>query len=114
MEITWHEPVVRVAVADRGGPTEPQVIEDPAAEHGRGLLLVHGLSVRTGTCGDRRGRLVWADIRWDGAAPTTPAAPGDPYETVIREGETALARRFAGVPAWFGRSTLQWGRVARG
>ena len=107
-EITWHAPMVRVAVADCGGPTEPQVIEDVAAEHGRGLLLVRGLSVRTGTCGDRRGRLVWADVRWDGAAPVVPAAGGDPYQAAIRDGEAALARRFARVPAWFGRSTLQW------
>ncbi len=107
VEITWYESVVRVAVADSGGPTEPRVIED-AAEHGRGLLLVRGLSMRTGVCGDRRGKLVWADVRWDGAASAVPAAAGDPYEAAIRDGEAALARRFAGVPAWFGRSTLQW------
>jgi len=108
VEITWHEPVVRVAVADRGGPTEPQVIEDPAAEHGRGLLVVRGLSVRTGVSGDHRGRLVWADVRWEGTVPAATATASDPYEAAIREGEVALARRFAGVPAWFGRSTLQW------
>lgn len=107
VEISRLEPIVRVAVADGGGPTEPQVIEDPTAEHGRGLLLVRGLSVRTGVCGDHRGRLVWADVRWADSPPAA-AAPGDPYEAAIREGETALARRFAGVPAWFGRSTLQW------
>lgn len=107
VEITWHEPVVRVAVADGGGPTEPQVIEDPAAEHGRGLLVVRGLSVRTGVSGDHRGRLVWADVRWEGTVPAASSA-GDPYEAAIRDGEAALARRFAGVPAWFGRSTLRW------
>jgi hypothetical protein len=63
-EVTWQDAVVRVAVADSGGPTEPHVIEDPCGERGRGLLLVHGLSVRTGVSGDRRGRLVWADVRW--------------------------------------------------
>ena len=102
VEITWHGLVARVAVADSGAPTAPQVIDDPAGEHGRGLLLVRELSVRTGVCGDHRGRLMWADIRWDPVA----AAPADPYETVVREGEAALARRFAGVPTWFGRSTL--------
>lgn len=106
VEVTWLGPVVRVAVADSGGPSEPRVIEDPAAEHGRGLLLVRGLSERTGVCGDHRGRLVWADVRWDGEAPA--AAAHDPYEAVIRDGEAALTRRFAEVPAWFGRSTLQW------
>ena len=108
VEITWHESVVRVAVADSGGPTEPRVIEDQAAEHGRGLVLVRGLSVRTGVRGDHRGRLVWADVRWGCAAPAVPAAASDRYEAAIRDGEAALARCFAGVPAWFGRSTLQW------
>jgi hypothetical protein len=64
VEVTWHPQAERVAVADRGGPSAPRVIDDPVAEHGRGLLLVRGLSVRTGTTGDRRGRLVWADVAW--------------------------------------------------
>ena len=64
IEITWHQQAVRVAVADSGGPDQPRVINDPAAEHGRGMLLVHGLSARTGISGDRRGRLIWADIPW--------------------------------------------------
>ena len=64
VELTWHQLAVRVAVADRGSPGEPRVIDDPAGEHGRGLLLVQGLSVRTGVCGDRRGRMVWADVPW--------------------------------------------------
>jgi hypothetical protein len=98
VEVTWHESVVRVAVADGGGPTEPHVIEDPPAEHGRGLLLVRGLSVRTGVTGDHRGRLVWADIAWDGSN-----APADTL--------AALARRFD-VPAWFGHSTLAWWALA--
>lgn len=106
VEIWWLESVIRVAVGDDGGPTEPQVIEDPEAEHGRGLLLVRGLSVRTGVYGDHRGRRVWADVRWD----TSPLAltAADPSEAAIRDGEAALARRFPGIPAWFGRSTLQW------
>lgn len=108
VEITCHEPVIRVAVADAGGPTEPRVIEDPSADHGRGLLLIRGLSVRTGISGDHRGRLVWADVRWEGMGPAAAAAAGDPYEAAIRDGEAALARRFADVPAWFGRSTLRW------
>jgi hypothetical protein len=56
---------VRIAVTDCGGPARPRVIEDAAAERGRGLLLVRSLSARTGVCGDHRGRLVWADIAWD-------------------------------------------------
>ncbi|HEV2371686.1 MAG TPA: ATP-binding protein [Streptosporangiaceae bacterium] len=110
VEVTLHQGVVRVAVADCGGPAEPQVVNDPRAERGRGLLLVHGLSVRMGTVGDHRGRLVWADVTWPGQdhRPTEP----DPYQTAVRDAEAALARRFAGVPAWFGRSTLAWWAVA--
>jgi len=111
VEVTWYGPVVRIAVADSGAPTRPQVIDDPGGEHGRGLLVVRGLSVRTGVCGDRRGRLVWADVRWDADA-AAPAVAPDAYEAAIHDGEAALARRFAGVPAWFGRATLAWWALA--
>jgi len=74
VEIIWWQSVVRVGVADCGGPAQPQVIEDPAGEGGRGLLLVSCLSSRTGVCGDQRGRLVWADVRWDGPGPASGAA----------------------------------------
>ncbi len=114
VEITWYRPVVRVAVADTGGPAEPHMIDDPAAEHGRGLLVVRGLSVRTGVCGDHRGRLIWADILWDDGGEVGPASPQDRYEAAIGDGQTHLASRFAGVPAWFGRSTLQWWALAGG
>jgi Histidine kinase-like ATPase domain len=67
VEIICQQSAVRVAVTDCGAPGEPHMIDDPAGEHGRGLLVVQGLSVRTGVCGDHRGRLVWADVRWDTA-----------------------------------------------
>jgi anti-sigma regulatory factor (Ser/Thr protein kinase) len=69
VEITWYPTVVRIAVADGGGTRLPRVIEDPGAERGRGLLLVRGLSLRTGARGDHRGRLVWAEVRWDARCP---------------------------------------------
>jgi hypothetical protein len=111
-EVTWHASAVQVAVADGGGPAEPHVIDDPGGEHGRGLLLVRGLSVRTGFTGDQRGRLVWAQIAWDETGSAAPASAQDPYQAAIRDGEATLARRFAGVPAWFGRSTLAWWAMA--
>jgi serine/threonine-protein kinase RsbW len=114
VEITWHQRVVRVAVADGGAAAGPRVVDDPAGEHGRGLLVVRGLAARTGQCGDERGRLVWADVPWGDAGAPWPASPGDGYEAVIREGQAGLASRFAGVPAWFGRSTLQWWALAGG
>ncbi len=112
VEVTWHGAVVRVAVADSGAATGPVEIDDPGSEHGRGLVIVRGLSVRRGACGDHRGRLVWADVRCDGTAAAAAAASPAGQEAAIRDGETALARRFAGVPAWFGRSTLAWWAVA--
>jgi hypothetical protein len=108
VEVVWHRSAVQVAVADRGGPAEPRVIDDPDGERGRGLRLVHGLSVRTGFAGDQRGRWVWAQIAWTGPEGAAAVLPEDPYQLAIRDGEVALARRFAGVPAWFGRATLQW------
>jgi anti-sigma regulatory factor (Ser/Thr protein kinase) len=66
VEVTWHESVIRVTVADRGAAQGPQVIQVPMAEHGRGLLVVSGLAARSGVCGDAGGRQVWADIPWDG------------------------------------------------
>jgi anti-sigma regulatory factor (Ser/Thr protein kinase) len=110
VEITWYRQVVRVAVADDGAPTAPHVIDDLASETGRGLLLVRGLSARLGMCGDQRGRLVWADVPW--AADTAGMSPGA-YEAAIRDDEAALARRFGGVPTWFGRSTLAWWAMTR-
>jgi hypothetical protein len=99
VEITWHGSVVRVAVADDGGPNEPRVIEDQSIESGRGLLLVRGLSLGTGVSGDQRGRLVWADVRWEATDHAAADPSGDPYEAAIRDGEETLARRFGGATA---------------
>jgi hypothetical protein len=114
VEITWHRHVVRVAVADCGAPGGPRVVDNPGGEHGRGLLVVRNLSVRTGVCGDHRGRLVWADVPWGDAGAAEPASPQDRCEVAIRDGQAGLAIRFARVPAWFGRSTLQWWALAAG
>lgn len=53
VEIAWHHHLVRVAVADCGATGAPRLVEDPDGEHGRGLLVVRGLSVRSGVCGDQ-------------------------------------------------------------
>ncbi len=107
-EITWHGSMVQVAVADGGGPAEPHIVADTTAEQGRGLQLVHSLSMRSGWCGDQRGRLVWAHVPWNQPDGEAPLARQDPYQAAIHADETALATRFTGVPAWFGHSTLQW------
>lgn len=113
VEIAWHRTAVRVAVADGGGPAEPRLIDDPVAEHGRGLLLVHGLSLRAGVIGDQQGRLVWAEIPWNAPDAVARESVLDLYEGVIRDGEALLARRFGDVPTWFGRSTLEWWALPR-
>jgi serine/threonine-protein kinase RsbW len=114
VEISWPGEVVQVAVADSGAPGGPRMVDDPASEHGRGLLVVAGLSARTGACGGPEGRVVWAQIPWGGPGAAAPRPGPDPCETVAGAGQAALAGRFAGIPAWFGRSTLQWWALVRG
>jgi Histidine kinase-like ATPase domain len=115
VEIAWYPPsAVRVAVTDDGAADGPRLVDDPAAEHGRGLRVVAALSVRTGACGDQRGRMVWADVPWGEAAGAELASPPAGFEAAISAGETELAGRFAGVPAWFGRFTLRWWALAGG
>lgn len=114
LEVIRQNSAVRVAVEDSGAAGAPQVIDDPAGEQGRGLLVVQGLSVRFGVLGDHRGRTVWAEVPWADADAATSAPAQDPHDAVIRDGLAGLASRFADIPTWFGRSTLQWWGMARG
>jgi serine/threonine-protein kinase RsbW len=107
--VTWHRDAVTVAVTDGGAPRGPHRADDADEEHGRGLILLEGLARRTGTRGDHRGRVVWAEVPW-----TAPVAPADHYEAAIRAGQACLAGRVAVAPAWFGRSTRQWWALASG
>ena len=75
VEITWHDSAVQVTVADGGSPAEPHLIAGPQGEGGRGLLLVHGLSMRSGYTGDQQGRLAWAQIAWNAPSPSRPGRP---------------------------------------
>ncbi|TMR07833.1 ATP-binding protein [Nonomuraea turkmeniaca] len=102
-DLTWHHATVRITVADGGAAGEPHLVDDPMAEHGRGLHLVRQLSVRMGVAGDARGRLVWADIGWSGPRLSSPS---------IAAGQAELARH-TGFVTWFGHSTLQWWALAR-
>jgi hypothetical protein len=108
VEVTWRQSTVHVAVADCGGPAEPKVISDPEAERGRGLLLVQGLSLLTGWAGDVRGRTVWAQIAWPDQGLAILGSVEDPYQTLVGGDKEPLARRFVGMPACFGWSTLAW------
>jgi hypothetical protein len=89
VEVTWRLQMVRVAVADGGAVGEPLLVDDPMGERGRGLLLVRGLAIRVGVCGDHRDRLVWADVRWEqeGGAQL---ASGVELEGMYGAGERAL------------------------
>lgn len=113
VEVAWSPAVVRVAVADGGAPTGPRTIDDPQGEHGRGLLMVDALAVRTGVSGDARGRVMWADIPWAGEGAEDPAGFPDGYESSIRDAEDDLARRYPDMLTWFGRQTLQWWGLPR-
>ena len=146
VELTWQmRPVtVRVAVADSGARTSPHLepgtdplgpgplgIGSPGAgllstdqlgsgqlsEHGRGLRVVRALAERTGVCGDHRGRLVWAEIRWTSDGAVLPDFP-DGYEASLRDIQAVLAARYPEADIWFGRATMQWwaliGRPERG
>lgn len=93
VEVAWRQSMVHVAVTDGGGLDEPRVIEDPNGERGRGLLLVRGLSARTGWTGDERGRVVWAQIPWPGAG-VVPDASGDMRRMTARGNPPALVRPF--------------------
>jgi hypothetical protein len=77
------------------------------SEHGRGLRVVRALAERTGVCGDHRGRLVWAEIRWTAGGTAPPEFP-DGYEASLRDIQAVLAGRYREADIWFGRATMQW------
>jgi serine/threonine-protein kinase RsbW len=56
--------LVSVTVIDSGSESEPRLVADPSAEHGRGLRIVHALSARVAVTGGKQGRLVRADVPW--------------------------------------------------
>jgi serine/threonine-protein kinase RsbW len=114
LEVILREAAVRVAIEDSGAVGAPQVIDDPEGEQGRGLLVVEGLSARFGVLGDHRGRTVWAEVPWGVADVGTSPTPQIPSDATIRDGLAGLASRFANIPTWFGRSTLEWWGLARG
>jgi hypothetical protein len=105
VEITWCGPVVRVAVADGGGPGEPREVDDPGSVHGRGLRVVRGLSVRSGARGDHRGRTVWAEIRWADPGVVAPASPQHQHEA-IQDSQAGPAGGLAAGMTWRGDAAV--------
>jgi anti-sigma regulatory factor (Ser/Thr protein kinase) len=76
VEVSWQRSTVHIAVIDGGSQSEPRMIDDLDEERGRGLLLVHGLSARTGWSGDEHGRVVCAEVAWPGTSSAIPAPSG--------------------------------------
>jgi serine/threonine-protein kinase RsbW len=110
VEIAWAADVVRVAVADEGGPSEPRIVEAADDEGGRGLLAVREVSAGTGFAGDGNGRLVWADVLWAERGGPPPQDSG--WDPAAATGLDVLRTWFPEVPAWFGRATRQWWALA--
>ncbi len=83
VEISWlaRPATIRIAVADGGGPA--------------------------GMCGDERGRLVWADVRWDTDDQREPGFP-DRYRAALRDVQAVLAARYPEAAIWFGQATMHW------
>ncbi|HEY5352870.1 MAG TPA: ATP-binding protein [Streptosporangiaceae bacterium] len=90
-----------------GALTAEQLGSDQLSEHGRGLRVVRALAERTGMCGDHRGRLVWAEIRWNAEGAAEPEFP-DGYEASLRDIQAVMAARYPEADIWFGRTTMQW------
>ena len=74
---------------------------------------MQALAARCGVCGDHRGRLVWADVRWAGPDPG-PAGHPDGYQAAIADIRTVLAARYPEAFIWFGHSTMRWWAMASG
>jgi serine/threonine-protein kinase RsbW len=91
VQVTRGGDAVAAAADDAGGPGEPQVVDDPLAEGGRGLLAARELPARMSVSGTGAGRQASVGIPWhDPAAPVT--------------GQAHLGSRFGG-PAWHGSGT---------
>lgn len=103
VEVTVIGGLLRVTVGDGGGPSAPFIINDPMSEHGRGLRLVHELSVGMGVNGGERGRFVHAVLHWTGPFPGEPEG-GHGGVAHLR----ALQGQFPQVPVWFGLATRRW------
>ena len=131
VEISWlaRPATIRIAVADGGGPASPAGLAalrapgtgpfagslpgaslpavESLTESGRGLRLVRALALRAGLCGDERGRLVWADVRWDTDDQPEPGFP-DGYRAALRDVQAVLAARYPEAAIWFGQATMHW------
>ncbi len=91
VEVVRQDHLVRVSVADGGAPSGPCVNEDPLSDCGRGLVIVHALSARTGVSGDAAGRTVWAEILCSASPSPVPAPDGSQAGQTTLNGARAPA-----------------------
>jgi serine/threonine-protein kinase RsbW len=87
--------IVLVSVLDEGARTG----QDPSAhpvtdEHGRGLIIVRGLSIESGKTNAFTGRLAWFRIKVSGrdTQPSSRDVPRDGTETPLRDETETLTR----------------------
>jgi anti-sigma regulatory factor (Ser/Thr protein kinase) len=67
LTVSVTDDTLRVAVADRGGSSQPRLPDDDEDElgvltGGRGLLIVDALASSWGHAGDELGRVVWFEV----------------------------------------------------
>lgn len=62
--------VVAEVVDDGAGGARPHIVEDPLAEHGRGLQIIEGLTLDWGVRADGERTAVW--MRFPGPPPPRP------------------------------------------
>lgn len=106
VEVEWADGVVHLVVADGGGPSEPQLIDDPDGENGRGLLMVHRLSAAIVVSGGQEGRHVQADVPWAANGGPRPHESG--WDQGVAADYSSLQDRFPPALIWFGQTTRQW------
>jgi len=106
VEVEWADSVIRLVVADGGGPSAPQLIDDPDGENGRGLLMVHKLSAAVAVSGGKEGRHVQAEVPW--AANGGPRPHDSGWDQGTAADLSSLQDRFSTALIWFGQTTRQW------
>ncbi|MFC6083063.1 ATP-binding protein [Sphaerisporangium aureirubrum] len=64
LTLAEHDHAVRLTVTDTGSATHPRPNHDPCGEHGRGLLLVEGISQAWGVTNEATSRSVWCEVKF--------------------------------------------------
>src|SRR5215831_19415315 len=111
VDVTWSPYTARVVVGDQGSAEVPDSPEnadeqDDYAETGRGLLLVHALSVAWGMAGDADARWLWADVPWASRGGLLLATASGAQDAGLELAQ--LSRAYPGTCARFDESSGEW------